>query len=94
MLVSSFSILCALEFVGFLSFGKGAFLKSYLIFSYLLVMLSGSWFGYAFCCYFNEGSDEVFIFVIRSMCFRHLLKCIEFVSYSYCIFIANISIGK
>ena len=35
------------------------------------------------CCYFSESSDNVFIFVIRSMCFRYLLTIIEFVSYSY-----------
>ena len=40
------------------------------------------------------GSDEVFIFVIWSMYFKYLLNSIEFVSYSYRIFIINISIGK
>ena len=46
-----------------------------------------------FCCFcFHVGVDKVFVFVIRSPCFRYLLKSIEFVSYSYPIFIANISI--
>ena len=57
--------------------------------------LSGSWFGwYAFCCCFHVGIDEVFVFFVWSMCFRYLLKSIKCVSYSYRIFIANISIGE
>ena len=40
------------------------------------------------------GSDKVFIVAIWSMLFRYLLKCIEFVSYNYHVFIAYISIGK
>ena len=48
---------------------------------------SVSWFG---CC-FRVGSGKVFIFVIRSMYFRYLMKSLEFVSYSFRILIAYIS---
>ena len=34
----------------------------------------------AFWCRFSVGIDEVHIFVIRSKCLYHLLKCNEFVS--------------
>ena len=58
--------------------------------------IHSSWFGWytLCCCCFHVGSDKVFIFIIWSMFFRYLLKSIELVSYSYHIFIANISIGK
>ena len=44
--------------------------------------------------HFAVGSDQVDIIVIQCMGFRFLLKSIEFVSYNYRTFVANISIVK
>ena len=49
---------------------------------------------YTICCCIHEGSDKVFLFIISSMSFSYLQKSIKFVSNSYHIFIAYISIGK
>ena len=51
----------------------------------------GSWFGwYVLYSNFHVGSDEILLFVIRSISFKNLLKRNEFVFNSYSIFIANI----
>ena len=95
----AFLSFCALAFVGFLLWSRdNIFMLSHFFSNYKWLPWNstlGSWFGwYAFYFYFYEGSDKIFVFVIRSMCFKYLLKSIEFVSYCYCRFIANISIGK
>ena len=89
----------ALAFVAFLFLHEDAV---FMLFCFLLTasvshgILFGSWFGWyaCCCCCFPVGIDKVSIFFIWGMCFRQLLKSIKFVSYSYHIFIANISIGK
>ena len=59
------------------------------------ILQFGSWFGwYAFCCCFHVSSDNVFIFTIQSISFRYFLKSIKFLSPSYSISSAYISIGK
>ena len=94
----AFLSFCALSFVGFLSLQKNAiFPLSH--FSQLLEspmeLMFGSWFGsYAFYCCFNGGIDGVLVFFIWSMYFRYLRKSIECVSFGFCIFITNISLGK
>ena len=49
---------------------------------------------YADCYCFHLGMDQVLNFVIRSKCLEYLLKSIENISWSYRIFISNISIVK
>ena len=99
VLVSSFwafPSFCALAFVGFLLLNSVSSFFFFLSFFKLLVtpMELYIWLLVWLVCYnFYMSSDEVFIFVIRSMSFRYLLST-KFVSYSYHIFIVNISVSK
>ena len=89
---------CELALVGFLLLHRdGIFTLSRFLLTYSVShgTLFGFWFGrYAFCCCFPVGVIKVFVLVIRGKYLRYFLKFIEFVSYSYRILIANISIIK
>ena len=93
MLVSCFRAFfsfCTLAFVGFLLLSKVDSHKSSR-FTLLWKAIFGSWFGwYALCFRFQAGSNEILIFFIWTSSFRYFPYCIEFISYSYHIFIAYI----
>ena len=89
---------CMLTFIGFLLLCKNAFLRVSFFPHYCWLLWNSkfaSWFDwYALYCCFHVGSDNIFIFVFHSISFWCLLKSIEFVSYSYHIFINNVPVVK
>ena len=88
VLVTSLGLFLILVFVGFLLFHKNTIFMLSQFFltvsvSHGTLCLAFSLVGFAFCCCFHEDIDKVFILFIWITCFRYLMKCIEFVSYSY-----------
>ena len=49
---------------------------------------------YIYIYIYIYGMNLIYIFIIQSMCCKYLLKSIKFLSYSYWIFISDISIDK
>ena len=96
VLVSS---LYAFTFVGFILVNKDAFLGYLVFFLNAIDSHRTRHFTLSLVCMHLTAASvwvvkKFFIFLIQSMFFGFLLKGIKFVSYSYYIFIAYISIGK
>ena len=92
----AFISFCALAFVGFQFLSKDAFfMLSFFPSNFHGILdLAGGFVVMNSAATSMWAVNNFFIFVTWIMCFGYLMKSIEFTSYNYRIFSANISVGK